>query len=219
MGIVRFALRFPTSVNGIKNMEAQTLNGLSVQKIYFQPDVNLDLAIAQIVAATNSSRSLMPPGIQPPYVVQFNASSVPVLQLSLSSDSLNEQQLYDYGLYRVRQQLAPVPGVTLPTPAGGKYRQIMVDIDPDKLVSRGLTPLAVGNAVNTQNLTLPSGTAKIGDIQYTVRTNATPATIDDLHNMPVKFVNGSTIFLKDVAQVRDGSLVQQNIVREDGQRS
>jgi multidrug efflux pump subunit AcrB len=207
------------NVNGIKNMEAQTLNGLSVQKIYFQPDVNLDLAIAQIVSATNSIRALMPAGIQPPIVVQFNASSVPVLQLSLSSDKLNEQQLYDFGIYRVRQQLAPVPGVTLPTPAGGKYRQIMVDIDPDKLLSRGLTPLDIVNAVNTQNLTLPSGTAKIDDKQYTVRTNATPATIDDLNMMPVKFMNGSTVFLKDVAQVRDGSMVQQNIVREDGRRS
>ena len=207
------------NVNGIKNMEAQTLNGLSIQKIYFQPDVNLDLAIAQIVSATNSIRALMPPGIQPPVVVQFNASSVPVLQLSLSSDSLNEQQLYDFGIYRVRQQLAPVAGVTLPTPAGGKYRQIMVDIDPDKLLSRGLTPLDIVNAVNTQNLTLPSGTAKIGGTQYTVRTNATPASIDDLNMMPVKFVNGATVFLKDVAQVRDGSLVQQNIVRQDGRRS
>jgi multidrug efflux pump subunit AcrB len=207
------------NVNGIKNMEAQTLNGLSIQKIYFQPDVNLDLAIAQIVSATNAIRALMPPGIQPPIVVQFNASSVPVLQLSLNSDSLNEQQLYDFGIYRVRQQLAPVPGVTLPTPAGGKYRQIMVDIDPDKLLSRGLTPLDIVNAVNTQNLTLPSGTAKIGNTQYTVRTNATPASINDLNMMPVKFVNGATIFLKDVAQVRDGSLVQQNIVREDGRRS
>jgi multidrug efflux pump subunit AcrB len=207
------------NVNGIKNMEAQTLNGLSVQKIYFQPDVNLDLAIAQIVSATNAIRALMPPGIQPPIVVQFNASSVPVLQLSLNSDSLNEQQLYDFGIYRVRQDLAPVPGVTLPTPAGGKYRQIMVDIDPDKLLSRGLTPLDIVNAVNTQNLTLPSGTAKIGKTQYTVRTNATPASIDDLNQMPVKFANGATILLKDVAQVRDGSLVQQNIVREDGHRS
>jgi multidrug efflux pump subunit AcrB len=207
------------NVNGVKNMEAQTLNGLSIQKIYFQPDVNLDLAIAQIVSATNSIRALMPPGIQPPIVVQFNASSVPVLQLSLNSDSLNEQQLYDFGIYRVRQQLAPVPGVTLPTPAGGKYRQIMVDIDPDKLLSRGLTPLDIVNAVNTQNLTLPSGTAKIGDTQYTVRTNATPASINDLNMMPVKFANGATIFLKDVAQVRDGSLVQQNIVRENGHRS
>jgi multidrug efflux pump subunit AcrB len=207
------------NVNGIRNMEAQTLNGLSIQKIYFQPDVNLDLAIAQIVSATNSIRALMPPGIQPPIVVQFNASSVPVLQLSLNSDNLNEQQLYDFGIYRVRQELAPVPGVTLPTPAGGKYRQIMVDIDPDKLLSRGLTPLDIVNAVNTQNLTLPSGTAKIGDTQYTVRTNATPASINDLNMIPVKFANGATIFLKDVAQVRDGSLVQQNIVREDGRRS
>src|SRR3954465_146536 len=207
------------NVNGIKNMESQTLNGLSVQKIYFQPDVNLDLAIAQIVSATNSIRALMPPGIQPPIVVQFNASSVPVLQLSLNSDSLTEQQLYDFGIYRVRQDLAPVPGVTLPTPAGGKYRQIMVDIDPDKLLSRGLTPLDVVNAVNTQNLTLPSGTAKIGNTQYTVRTNATPATIADLNMIPVKFINGATIFLKDVAQVRDGSLVQQNIVRQDCKRS
>ena len=184
------------NVSGIKNMEAQTLNGLSIQKIYFQPDVNLDLAIAQIVSATNSIRALMPPGIQPPIVVQFNASSVPVLQLSLNSDNLNEQQLYDFGIYRVRQQLAPVPGVTLPTPAGGKYRQIMVDIDPDKLLSRGLTPLDIVNAVNTQNLTLPSGTAKIGNTQYTVRTNATPATIDDLNKMPVKFANGATIFVE-----------------------
>src|SRR6201991_3410847 len=207
------------SVNGIKDIEAQTFNGISVQKIYFQPDVNIDLAISQIVAATNSIRALMPPGIQPPTIVQFNASSVPVLQLSLNSDSLNEQQLYDYGIYRIRQQLAPVPGVTLPTPAGGKYRQIIVDIDPDKLLSRGLTPLDIVNAVNTQNLTLPSGTAKVGDVQYTVRTNATPATINDLNMMPVKFANGATIFLKDVAQVRDGSLVQQNIVREDGRRS
>src|SRR5947209_617398 len=207
------------NVNGIKNMEAQTLNGLSIQKIYFQPDVNLDLAIAQIVSATNSIRARMPPGIQPPIVVQFSASSVPVLQLSLNSDSLNEQQLYDFGIYRVRQQLAPVPGVTLPTPAGGKYRQIMVDIDPDKLLSRGLTPLAIVNAVNTQNLTLPTGTAKIGETQYTVRNNATPASSNDLNLMPVKFANGATVLLKDVAQVRDGSMVQQNIVREDGRRS
>src|SRR6476619_4545190 len=207
------------NVNGIKNIEAQSMNGLSVQKIYFQPDVNLDLAIAQIVSATNAIRALLPPGIQPPIVVQFNASSVPVLQIDLSSDSLNEQQLYDYGIYRMRQQLAPIPGITLPTPAGGKYRQIMVDIDPGKLLARGLTPLDIVNAVNTQNLTLPSGTAKIGDTQYTVQTNATPSTIDDLNNIPVKFANGATVLLKDVAQVRDGSAVQQNVVRADGRRS
>jgi multidrug efflux pump subunit AcrB len=119
-----------TSVSGIKNMEAQTLNGISVQKIFFQPDVNIDLAIAQIVSATNYIRVLLPAGIQAPIVVSYNASSIPVLQLSLASDSLNEQKLYDYGYYNLRQQLAPVPGVTFPTPDGGKYRQIMVDIDP-----------------------------------------------------------------------------------------
>jgi multidrug efflux pump subunit AcrB len=207
------------NVNGIKNIEAQTMMGLSVQKIFFQPDVNLDLAIAQVVAATNAIRALMPPGIQPPIVVQFNASSVPVLQISLSSDRLNEQQLYDYGIYRMRQQLAPIPGITLPTPAGGKYRQIMVDIDPAKLVAKGLTPLDVVNAVNAQSLTLPSGTAKMGDKQYTVRTNATPASIDDLNNIPVKVVNGATVFVKDVGQVHDGWLVQQNVVRENSHRS
>jgi multidrug efflux pump subunit AcrB len=208
-----------TNVNGIRNIEAQSLSGISVQKIYFQQDVNLDLAISQIVAATNSIRALLPPGIQPPVVVQFNASSVPVLQISLSSDTLDEQQLYDYGIYRVRQALAPISGLTLPTPMGGKYRQIMVDIDPAKLVSRGLTPLDVVNAINTQNLTLPSGTAKIGDTQYVVRTNATPATIDELNDIPIKVVNGATVFIKDVGQVHDGWLVQQNIVRRDGKHS
>ena len=208
-----------SNVNGIRNIEAQTLAGLSIQKVYFQQDVDLDLAISQIVAATNTIRALMPPGIQPPVVVQFNASSVPVLQISLSSDTLNEQQLYDYGIYRVRQQLAPIPGLTLPTPAGGKYRQIMVDIDPAKLVARGLTPLDVVNAVNAQNLTLPSGTAKIGDTQYLVRTNAMPSTIEELNDIPVKVVNGATVFVKDVGQVHDGWLVQQNIVRQDGKHS
>jgi multidrug efflux pump subunit AcrB len=208
-----------SNVSGIKNIEAQTMNGLSVQKVYFQPDVNVDLAIAQIVSATNAIRALMPSGIQPPIIVQFNASSVPVLQISLTSDSLNEQELYDYGIYRMRQQLAPIPGITLPTPAGGKYRQIMVDIDPTKLVANGLTPLDIVNVVNAQNLTLPSGTAKMGDKQYTIRTNATPPTIDDLNNIPVKVVNGATVFVKDVGQVHDGWLVQQNVVREDGRRS
>ena len=208
-----------SSVNGIRDIEAQTINGISVQKIFFQSDVNLDLAIAQIVSATNFIRVLMPPGIQAPVVVQYNASSVPVLQIGLSSDTLNEQRLYDYGIYRLRQQLAPIHGVTLPTPAGGKYRQIMVDIDPLKLQARGLTPLDVVNAVNAQNLTLPSGAAKIGDTQFTVRTNATPTTIDDLNNIPVKFANGATVFVKDIGQVHDGNAVQQNIVRTDGRRS
>jgi multidrug efflux pump subunit AcrB len=213
----QFALS--SAVNGIRDIEAQTLNGISVQKVYFQPDVNLDLAISQIVSATNFIRVLMPPGIQAPVVVQYNASSVPVLQIGLSSDTLNEQQLYDYGIYRLRQQLAPIHGVTLPTPAGGKYRQIMVDLDPLKLQAKGLTPIDVVNAVNAQNLTLPSGQAKIGDTQYTVRTNAVPTSIDDLNNIPVKFVNGATIFVKDIGQVHDGNAVQQNVVRTDGRRS
>jgi multidrug efflux pump subunit AcrB len=208
-----------SSVNGIKDIESQTLNGISVQKIFFQPDVNIDLAIAQIVAGTNSVRGIMPAGIQAPIVVKYNASSVPVLQIGLSSDELNEQQLYDYGIYRLRQRLAPIHGVTLPTPAGGRYRQIMVDLDPAKLQAKGLTPLDVVNAVSTQNLTLPSGTAKIGDTQYAVRTNATPVSLGDLNNIPVKFANGATVFLRDVGYVRDGSLVQQNVVRTEGRRS
>jgi multidrug efflux pump subunit AcrB len=208
-----------SNVNGIRDMEAQTLAGVSVQKIYFQPDVSLDLAISQIVSATNAIRALMPTGIEPPIIVQYNASSVPVLQLSLSSNTLNEQQLYDYGIYRLRQELAPVPGVTFPTPAGGKYRQIMVDIDPQKLLASGVTPMDVVNAVNAQNLTVPSGTTKIGTVQYTVRTNAMPSTIADLNDIPVKVVNGATVFLKDIGQVHDGWLVQQNIVRENGRRS
>jgi multidrug efflux pump subunit AcrB len=208
-----------SNVNGIRDIEAETVNGISVQKIYFQPDVNLDLAIAQIVAATNSIRALMPIGIQPPVVVQYSASAVPVLQISLSSDTLNESQLYDYGIYKLRQMIAPIHGVTLPTPAGGKYRQIMVDIDQTKLLAKGMTPLQVVNAVNAQNLTLSGGTAKIGKTQYTVRTNAMPPTIEALNDIPVSFSNGATVFLRDIGHVRDGNLVQQNIVRADGKRS
>src|SRR6201987_4357744 len=207
------------NVTGIKDIQAQTLNGISVQKIYFQPDVSLDLAISQIVSATNLVRAVRPAGTQPPIVVKYDASTVPVLQLSLASDRLSEQQLYDYALYNLRQQLAPVPGVTFPAPDGGKYRQIMVDIDPLKLQARGLTRADVVNAVSAQNLTLPSGLAKIGDTQYTARTNAMPASIPDLNNIPIKFINGQTVFLKDIGQVHDGWLVQQTIVRNDGRRS
>jgi multidrug efflux pump subunit AcrB len=187
--------------------------------VFFQPDVNLDLAIAQIVAGTNSIRALKPTGIQPPIVVQYNASSVPVLQIGLSSESLSEQQLYDYGIYRLRQQLAPIRGVTFPTPAGGKYRQIMVDIDPLKLQARGLTPIDVVNAINAQNLTVPADLAKIGDTQFTARTNAPPASIADLNNIPVRFAGGATVLVKDVGQVHDGNAVQQNIMRIAGRRS
>src|SRR6201987_5965992 len=208
-----------SNVNGIKDIEAETVNGISVQKIYFQPDANLDLAISQVVAATNAIRALLPTGTQPPIVVQYSASAVPVLQISLSSDRLNESQLYDYGISRLRQMLAPIHGVTLPTPAGGKYRQIMVDIDQTKLLSKGLTPLQVVNAVNAQNLTLPGGDEKIGKTDYTVRTNAMPPTIEALNDIPVSYSNGATVFLRDIGHVRDGNLVQQNIVRADGKKS
>jgi multidrug efflux pump subunit AcrB len=208
-----------TSVSGVRNMEAQTLNGVSVIKIFFQPDVNIDLAISQIVSASNYIRVLLPAGIQAPIVVSYNASSIPVLQISLASNSLDEQKLYNYGYYYLRQQLAPVPGVTFPTPDGGKYRQIVVDIDPLKLQARGLTPAGVVNAVNAQNLTLPSGLAKIGNTQYTVRTNAMPTSIEELNDIPIKYIDGQTVFVKDVGQVHDGWAVQQNIVRNDGRRS
>jgi multidrug efflux pump subunit AcrB len=208
-----------SSVTGIRNMESETLEGIVVQRVYFQPGVNVELAIAQIVSGTNSIRALMPPGIQPPIVVQYNASSVPVLHLSLSSDTLNEQQLYDYAIYRVRQALAPVPGLTLPTPYGGKYRQIMVDIDPAALLAQGLTPTDVTTAVNAQNLTVPAGDAKIGDRQYIVSVNSQPPTVEQLNNIPIKQVNGATVYLRDIGHVRDAWAVQQNIVRTNGKRS
>ena len=208
-----------SNVSGIQDIEAETVNGISVQKIYFQPDVNLDLAISQIVAATNSIRALMPTGIEPPVVVQYSASAVPVLQISLSSDSLSQTELYDYGIYRLRQMLAPIHGITLPTPAGGKYRQIMVDIDQTKLLAKGLTPLQVVNAVNAQNLTLPGGDEKIGTTDYTIRTNSMPPTIAALNDIPVGYSSGATVFLRDIGHVRDGNMVQQNIVNADGKPS
>ena len=208
-----------SSVNDVRNIESQTLSGIAVEKVYFQPNVNIDLAIAQIVSASNSIRSLMPTGIQAPIVIQYNASSVPVLQLSLSSDRLNEQQLYDYGIYQIRQALAPIPGITLPTPYGGKYRQVMIDLDPDALRARGISPNDVVNAVNAQSLTLPSGDAKMGDQQFIVKVNSLAPSIADLNRLPIKQVGGATVYLSDVAHVRDGWAVQQNIVRSGGKRS
>jgi multidrug efflux pump subunit AcrB len=200
-----------SSVSDIKNIESQTLSGLSIERIYFQPKVNVDLAIAQIVSASNSIRALMPTGIQPPVIVQYNASSVPVIQLSLSSDTLNEQQLYDYGIYQIRQQLAPIQGITLPTPYGGKYRQIMVDLDPDAMRAQGITASDVVSAVNAQSLTLPSGDAKMGDKQFIVRVNATAQTLKALNHVPIKQVGNTTVYLSDVAQ--------QNVVRSGGKQS
>jgi multidrug efflux pump subunit AcrB len=208
-----------SQVSDIRSMESQTLSGIAVQKIYFQPNVSIDLAITQVAAATNSIRALMPAGVQPPTIVKFDASSVPVLQLSLSSDRLNEQQLYDYGIYQMRQALAPIPGITLPTPYGGKYRQVMIDLDPDALRARGITPNDVLNAVNAESLTLPSGDVKMGDRQFIVKVNSLAPSIDDLNKLPVKQVGGATVYVSDVAHVRDGWAVPTNIVRSEGRRS
>ncbi|WP_166146116.1 efflux RND transporter permease subunit [Methylosinus sp. RM1] len=207
------------NVNGIKSMESQTLQGVAVQKIYFQPDVNIELAIAQVVAASNAIRALMPPGMNPPYVLKYSASQVPVIQLALLSKTQSEQQLFDMGFYRVRQALTTTPGVTLPPPWGGKQRQIMVDLDMEMLQARGLTALDVVNSITAQNVTVPSGLAKLGSLQYVVRLNSSPDAVDALNNVPIRYVGDAPILLRDVAHVRDGSLPQQNIVRVDGSRS
>ncbi len=207
------------NINGIKNIESQTMYGVSVIKVYFQPDVNLDLAIAQCVASVNWIRAVMPPGIQPPTVVRYYASSVPVIQLALSSDKSSEQELFDYGLYRVRQVLTQLPGATLPIPFGGKQRQIMVDLDQQALQSHGLTPMDVTNAVSAENVVVPSGLVKLGSTQYPVRLNSSPDAMETLSRIPIKIVNGAPVLLRDVAYVRDGFAVQQNIVRADGRRS
>jgi multidrug efflux pump subunit AcrB len=206
------------NVNGIRTMESTTLQGVTITRIYFQPDVSIDLALSQVTASTNSIRALLPPGIQPPVVMRFSASSVPVIQLALSSNQENERQLYDYGQYRIRQTLTTVPGSTLPSPYGGQPRQIMVDLDLHALQAYGLTPADVTNAMTAQNVTVPSGLAKFGGKQYVIRLNSTPEAVSTLNEVPIKVVNGSPILMRDVAYVRDGGPPQQNIVRQDGQR-
>jgi multidrug efflux pump subunit AcrB len=205
-------------VNNLRTIESQTTPGLVVQRLYFQPNVNIDLAVAQTVSATNSIRAFLPEGTQPPIIMQYSASSVPVLQLSLSSDQLTESELYDYGIYRVRQQLAPVPGTLLPPPYGGKIRQVMVDIDPVKLAGTGLTPMDVTNAVNAQNLSLPGGSVKMGATQYGVHMNSMPDAVVRLNDIPIRRdpTTGAMLKIGDVAQVRDGTAVQQNVVRTEG---
>jgi multidrug efflux pump subunit AcrB len=207
------------TVNDIRSIESQTLNGVATIKVYFQPQVRIDAATAQINSAVNGIRFRMPPGINPPWILRFGADTVPVIQLALSSDSLTESELYDYGLFRVRQQLSTVAGTLLPAPYGGVERQIMVDLDQDALNANGLSPIDISNAINSQNVTLPSGTVKIGEREYTVSTNSSPSDFSLLNNAPIKFVNGATVFMRDVANVRDGYSVQQNVVRADGKPS
>jgi multidrug efflux pump subunit AcrB len=206
------------NVNGIRDMQSTTLQGVTVTRIYFQPDVSIDLALSQVTASTNSIRAVLPPGIQPPVVMRFSASTVPVIQLALSSDKENERQLYDYGQYRIRQALTTVPGSTLPSPYGGQPRQIMVDLDLHALQAYGLTSADVTSAMTAQNVTVPSGLAKFGGKQYVIRLNSTPEAIAALNEVPIKVVNGSPILIRDVAYVRDGGPPQQNIVRQDGRR-
>jgi multidrug efflux pump subunit AcrB len=207
------------NVNDIRQMESQTLPGVAIEKIYFQPEVSIDLAIAQVVSAMNSIRAVMPTGVQPPVVMRFSASSVPVIQLALSSEVESGAKLYDYGQYRIRQTLTQVPGSTLPAPYGGAPRQIMVDLDLHALQAHGLTPSDVTGAITAQNIVVPSGLSKIGEQQYPIRLNMSPEVVDDLNRVPVKTVNGAPILLQDVAHVRDGAPPQLNIVRSDGRRS
>jgi multidrug efflux pump subunit AcrB len=207
-----------TTVGNIEHVESQSLNGVAVIKVFLQPQANVDGAIAQVTAEAQATLKQLPEGITPPLIIQYSASTVPILELGLNGNGLSEQQLNDFGSNFIRPQLSTVPGAAVPIPYGGKVRQIMVDIDSSQLESKGLSPLDVVNAVNSQNVILPSGTAKIGTTEYNVGLNGTPVTIKELNNLPIKTVNGGTIFVKDVANVRDGFAVQQNIVRQDGQR-
>src|SRR3954467_12499834 len=207
------------TVNDIRSIGSQTLNGVATIKVYFHPQVRIDAAMAQINSAVNGIRFRMPPGTNPPWLLRFGADTVPIIQLALSSDTLSESQLYDYGIFRVRQQLSTVAGTLLPAPYGGVSRQIMVDLDQDALNANGLSPIDISNAINTQNVTLPSGTVKIGDRDYTVSTNSSPLDFSQLNEAPLKVVNGATVYIRDVAHVRDGYAVQQNVVRADGKPS
>src|SRR3989441_13017937 len=208
-----------STVDNIRSIESQTLSGISVIKVFLQPGANVDGAIAQLASISQTVLRFTPPGTQPPFILRYNASSVPILQLSLSSPTWSEAQLYDYGLYRVRQALAPIQGLTLPLPYGGKPRQIMVDLDPQALLAKGLSPNEVSAALTAQNLTLPSGTAKMGTRDYIVSLNSSPSTIAALNEVPIKQVNGATVYVRDIGHVRDGFDVQTNIVRQDGRRS
>ncbi|HTJ28975.1 MAG TPA: efflux RND transporter permease subunit, partial [Acidobacteriaceae bacterium] len=208
-----------TTVNDIEHIESQSLNGVAVIKIFFQPHVNVAAAVAQVNAISAVQIKSLPPGTTPPFIIQYNASSVPVLQLGLSGTGLSEQQLNDYGQNIIRTRLATVEGASIPYPYGGKQRQVQVDLDLHALQAKGLSPTDVIDAVSAQNLIAPSGTMKVGQFEYTVETNSAPSVVNELNNLPVKTVNGAVIYVRDVAHVRDGFPPQTNIVRVDGQRS
>ncbi|WP_322061276.1 efflux RND transporter permease subunit [Paraburkholderia sp. J63] len=207
------------AVNDIEHTESTSLNGVAVVKIYFQPHANVQEALAEVTALSQAQVRSLPPGITPPFILRYNASTVPILRLSLSSPQLTEQELFDYGNNFLKTQLATVPGASAPLPYGGKQRQIMVDIDQRALQQHNLSPMDVVNAISAQNLILPSGTAKIGAAEYSVLMNASPDTIAGLNDIPVKTTAAGTIYIRDVAHVRDGFVPQTNIVRVNGQRA
>ncbi|MFZ0007959.1 MAG: efflux RND transporter permease subunit, partial [Steroidobacteraceae bacterium] len=207
-----------TTVNDVEHTESQSLAGEAVSKYFFQPNVNEEMSYAQITAVSQTQLRQAPPGTTPPYVLAYNASSVPVLQLALSSPTLSEAELFDQGNNIIRTALATVPGASMPYPYGGNQRQVQVDLDPDALRAQGLSGNDVTSAIANQNLVLPAGTEKIGDREYFVATNASPQTIEELNNLPVTTRNGSVIYVRDVAHVRDGYPPQTNIVRRDGHR-
>ncbi|QIP11653.1 efflux RND transporter permease subunit [Spirosoma aureum] len=206
------------NVSDIQRLESQTYNGTAVLKIYFQPTVKIEEAIAQVTAISQTILVRMPPGTQPPLIVRYNATDVPVLQLGLSSDSLTEPQITDYAQTRVRPQISTVPGSRLSQAFGGKTRQIMVDLEPDQLVAYNVTPEEVLSAVANQNLTLPGGSLRLGEREYNVRLNSKPDVITTLNDVPIKIVGGSTVHMRDVANVHDGAAVQANIVKQDGSK-
>ncbi len=208
-----------TTVNDIEHIESQSLNGVAVIKIFFQPHVNIASAVAQVDAIDQAMLRAMPPGINPPFMIQYNAASVPVLQLGLSGQGLNEQQLNDLAMNNIRTQLATVEGAQTPFPYGGKVRQIQVDIDLAALQSKGLSAADVVNAVSAQNLIVPTGTIKIDRFEYIVESNSAPSVVEELNNLPIRAVNGTVIYIRDVAHVRDGYPPQTNIVRVDGRRA
>ncbi len=207
-----------TTVNDIEHMESQSVSGLGVIKVFFRPGTNIQGAIAQITAISQTSVRSLPPGTTPPLIISYSASTTPIIQLGLSSKTLPEQQLFDLGQNFLRSFLATVPGAATPYPYGGKFRQIQVDLDLGKLQSYGLSPNDIVNAVNAQNIILPTGTMKLGPIEYNVEMNGTPQTIAELNDLPVKTTNGSTLYMRDVAHIRDGFSPQTNIVRQDGNR-
>jgi multidrug efflux pump subunit AcrB len=206
------------NVGDVQRLESQTYNGVAVIKVYFQPTVKIEEALAQISAISQTILTRMPPGTQPPLIVRYNATDVPVLQLGLSSDSLTESQLFDYAGTRLRPQIATVQGSRMSQPFGGKARQIAVDLDPEQLLAHGVTPEDVTNAVSAQNLTLPSGSLRLAEREYTVRLNSKPDVITTLNDIPVKTVGGTVVHMRDVANVHDGAAVQTNVVKQDGSR-